>query len=79
MRYALILSAALAAIALTGSASAQMSNSPGKFCLRGMSGASTGTENCLYQTLAQCEQAKTGQKDMCFRNTRTKTTTGSRN
>ena len=77
MRYAIILSTAFATIALAGSAGAQSSNAPGKYCLRGMSGASQGVENCLYQTLAQCENSKASQKDMCFANTRMRSPTNS--
>lgn len=76
MRYVVILSAAFATISLASSAGAQTANSPGKYCLRGMSGASQGVENCLYQTMAQCEKAKASQKDMCFVNP--KSTTGSK-
>ena len=78
MRYAVILSAAFATIALSGSASAQTGDSPGKYCLRSMSGVTASVENCLYQTMAQCEKSKGGQKDMCFKNTKMKSTTGSR-
>ena len=80
MRYALLLAAA--ALTLAGSASAQMmSNSPGKFCLRGQSGATQGMESCAYQTMAQCNAAKAGQNDLCVPNANlkgsAKSTTGS--
>jgi hypothetical protein len=52
--------------------------SAGKFCLRGQSGATQGTETCSYQTMAQCNAAKAGQNDQCFPNSKGKrTTTGS--
>ena len=37
-----------------------------KYCLRGQSGATQGTETCAYQTIAQCNAAKAGQNDQCF-------------
>jgi hypothetical protein len=62
---ALIVSSAVAA-ALFGApvASAQTGN----FCLKSTSGAT----NCIYQTMAQCEQAKKGNEESCV--TRTETT-----
>jgi len=79
MRTAIILAAAM--LTLAGSASAQLlPNAPGKFCLRGQSGDSKGIENCQFQTMAQCEAAKAGQKDQCVPNgslKSTSSTTGS--
>jgi hypothetical protein len=50
----------------------------GKYCLRGQSGATQGTESCGYQTMAQCNAAKAGQNDQCFPNSKGKrATTGS--
>ena len=50
----------------------------GKYCLRGQSGATQGTEVCAYQTMAQCMAAKAGQNDQCFPAGKGKrTTTGS--
>ena len=73
MRIAIIFASA---IILTSHAFAQMSpNSPGKFCLRGQSGATQGTEICGYQTMAQCEAAKAGQNDLCVSNSKLKSST----
>ncbi len=63
-----IILAATAILALAGSASAQMINAPGKFCLRTTSGANQGMETCAYQTMAQCDAAKAGQSDQCVPN-----------
>jgi hypothetical protein len=77
MRTAMIIAATLI---LTGSVFAQ--SGPGKFCLRGQSGATQGMENCAYQTMAQCNAAKAGQNDLCVANPGAKkesrSTTGSR-
>ena len=67
-----IILAATAVLALAGSASAQMLNAPGKFCLRGMSGTNQGIENCAYQTMAQCNAAKAGQGETCVPNSSVK-------
>lgn len=67
MRTAIIVAAALT---LTAPAFAQ--TGPGKFCLRGQSGATQGMESCAYQTMAQCNAAKAGQNDLCVPNTRVK-------
>ncbi len=67
MRYAIALSAILAATALAVPASAQTKQQQGKFCM--MSG--TGTADCQYQTMAACEKAKTGSADKCMPNSMT--------
>ena len=73
MRTAIILAST---VILTSHAFAQISpNSPGKFCLRGQSGATQGTEICGYQTMAQCEAAKAGQNDLCVSNSKLKSST----
>jgi len=72
MKRALIL---LSILVLSGSAVAAPA---AKFCLRGQSGATQGTETCAYQTMAQCVAAKAGQNDQCFpAGTGKRTTTGS--
>lgn len=80
-----IILAATAALALAGSASAQMINSPGKFCVRSNGNDSNkGMETCAYETMAQCDAAKSG-SDLCVPNptmkgaaaTTGKSTTGS--
>ena len=63
-----ILLAGTAVLALAGSASAQIAPSPGKFCLRTAGGANQGMETCAYQTMAQCDAAKSGQSDKCVPN-----------
>src|SRR3954471_24726775 len=64
-----IILAATAVLALAGSASAQMINSPGKFCLRtNGNDANKGMETCAYQTMAQCDAVKAGQSDLCVPN-----------
>jgi hypothetical protein len=63
-----IILAAIAVFALAGSASAQIINSPGKFCLRSGSTESKGMESCAYETMAQCNAAKGGQNDSCVPN-----------
>ncbi len=70
---------ALAMTLALGGAAFAASNSA-KFCLRGQSGATQGTETCSYRTMAQCNAAKAGQNDQCFPNTKAKmkTTTGSK-
>jgi hypothetical protein len=53
-----------------------------RYCLRGQSGATQGTEVCAYQTMAQCMAAKAGQNDQCFpagKGKRTTTGSGMRN
>ena len=70
MRQVMILSAALFAIA-AASSGAQAAGS-GKYCLHEFR---SGT-NCGFQTMAQCEKAKTGHDDSCSLN-KEKTTTGS--
>ena len=76
MRTAIVIAAAL-----TVTAPAFAQTGPGKFCLRGGSGATQGMESCAYQTMAQCNAAKAGQNDLCVP-ARTKnnarSTTGSR-
>ena len=63
-----IILAATAVLALAGSASAQMINSPGKFCLRSNGNDSNkGMETCAYETMAQCDAAKSG-SDLCVPN-----------
>lgn len=80
-----IILAATAVLALAGSASAQMINSPGKFCVRSNGNDSNkGMETCAYETMAQCDAAKSG-NDLCVPNpamkgataTTGKSTTGS--
>ena len=60
-------------LVLTGSA---MAAPAARYCLRGQSGATQGTEVCAYQTLAQCMAARAGQNDQCFP-AKGKSTTGS--
>lgn len=63
-----IILAATAVLALAGSASAQMINSPGKFCLRSNGNDSNkGMETCAYETMALCDAAKSG-SDLCVPN-----------
>jgi hypothetical protein len=62
-----IILAATAVLALAGSASAQMITSPGQFCLRTTGGTNQGMETCAYQTMAQCNAAKSG-SDTCVPN-----------
>jgi hypothetical protein len=69
MRTSLILAATLV---LTGSAFAQIApTAPGQFCVRGESGTNKGIENCMYQTMAQCEAAK-GAGEKCVPNAQLK-------
>lgn len=70
-----IILAATAVLALAGSASAQMINSPGKFCLRSNGNDSNkGMETCAYETMAQCDAAKSG-SDLCVPNPTMKSAT----
>jgi len=71
MKSALIL---FSVLVLTGSA---MAAPAARYCLRGQSGATQGTEVCAYQTLAQCMAARAGQNDQCFPAGKGKSTTGS--
>jgi hypothetical protein len=75
MRHMIALSSLLAALALAApQAGAQGTASPGqqgKFCLKEEKGAI----NCSYASMAQCEQAKTGNADQCTEN-RSSPTTG---
>ncbi len=66
MRYAIALSALATALAFSVPAGAQTSQQ-GKFCLTGGSGMA----DCKYQTMAACEQAKTGSADKCLPNSMT--------
>jgi hypothetical protein len=69
MRYAIALSAALTALALSGPANAQAVQS-GKYCLLGGGGGGSG-QNCSFQTMAACEKAKSGENQTCTVNTQT--------
>lgn len=62
-----IILAATAVLALAGSASAQVITAPGQFCLRTTGGTNQGMETCAYQTMAQCNAAKSG-SDTCIPN-----------
>jgi hypothetical protein len=71
MRYAIALSAALTALALSGAANAQsQSVQSGRYCLN-TKDAGPATANCSFQTMAACEQAKTGKNDICAQNSLT--------
>ena len=72
MRYAIALTAALTALALSVPASAQSVQS-GKYCLT-TKDAGLSSANCSFQTMAACEKSKTGKNDQCMPNS---TTTGS--
>jgi len=58
----LIASSALAAMLLGAPTMATAQVGPGDYCLKKSSGAA----NCLYASMAQCEQAKTSQQDQCL-------------
>lgn len=69
MKYAILSSCLFAAAALTFAVPAGAQTNAA-YCLRGQSGATQGTETCAYQTMAQCNAAKAGQNDQCFRNSK---------
>jgi hypothetical protein len=73
MRYAIALSAVLAAFALSAPANAQTAAQSGKYCLIG-SGGGGSAANCSFQTMAACEKSKSGENQTCTPN---KQTTGS--
>ena len=73
MRYAIALTAALAALALSGPVNAQTAAQSGKYCLLGGGGGGS-AQNCSFQTMAACEKAKAGENQTCTPN---KQTTGS--
>lgn len=63
---------ALAALALNAPAAAQTGS--GQFCLK----STAGSAKCAYQTMAQCEQAKSpGSTDQCVERSQVEGTTGS--
>jgi hypothetical protein len=66
MRYAIALTAALAALSFSIPANAQAVKA-GKYCLE-TKDAGPKTANCSFQTMAACEKAKTGQNDTCSPN-----------
>jgi Protein of unknown function (DUF3551) len=55
MRTLIASSGIVAALLITSTAIAQTPNQSGQFCLKS---SATAQPNCLYQTMAQCEQAK---------------------
>lgn len=61
MRFATVVSVTFATLAMTAAANADAGT--GKFCLQGGPSA---TLKCEYQTMAQCEKAKTGQAETCI-------------
>jgi hypothetical protein len=75
MRYAIALSAALTALALSGPTHAQTAAQSGKYCLLGGGGGGSG-QNCSFQTMAECERSKSGENQTCTVNTQTTGTGG---
>jgi hypothetical protein len=72
MRTLIAASALIAATLLAGPAVAQTGS--GQFCLKSM----TGDAKCNYQTMAQCEQAKSSNSaDQCVSRSQLQGTTGS--
>ena len=55
MRTLIASSGIVAALLITSTAMAQTPNQSGQFCLKS---SATAQPNCMYQTMAQCEQAK---------------------
>ena len=70
MRYAIALSAVLTALALSGPANAQTPVQSGKYCLIGGGGGGS-SQNCSFQTMAECERSKSGENQTCTPNTQT--------
>jgi hypothetical protein len=71
MRALVVSSALVAAALLTTPQLATAQNSP--FCLKSVSGVT----NCIYQTMAQCEQTKApGSADQCLSAAQARGTTG---
>jgi hypothetical protein len=69
MRYAIALTAALTALALSVPANAQAVRS-GKYCLE-TKDQGPASANCSFQTMAACEKSKTGKNDQCTPNSGT--------
>jgi hypothetical protein len=59
----LLASTAFAALVIAAP-SVALAQGTGAFCLKAVGGGNA-TTNCAYQTMAQCEKAKTGKSDVC--------------